>query len=80
LEAQNERTFRSDSVTHGVSFAEGDTDVDEPSPVLFLPMWEQETQLSGKDPPVLRYNVEYLMLKHIVVNDCLVAGTEFETT
>ncbi|KAA8897631.1 hypothetical protein FN846DRAFT_992273 [Sphaerosporella brunnea] len=42
--------------------------------------WETRTQLSGKNPSILGFNVEYLVLKHIVVNGCLIAGAEFDTT
>jgi hypothetical protein len=44
------------------------------------PIWKRRTEMSGKNPSVLGFHVEYLILLHIRLHGCLAAGPEFGET
>jgi hypothetical protein len=44
------------------------------------PVWLRKTEMSGKNPSVLGFHVEYLILRHIYRYGCLSAGPEFAKT
>jgi len=44
------------------------------------PVWMRNTKMSGKNPSVLGFHVEYLILHHIYRYGCSAAGTEFGET
>jgi len=44
------------------------------------PVWQDRMVMSGKNPSVLGFHVEYLILLHIYRHGCLEAGPEFAKT